>query len=233
MGAHLDNAQVQEAACRSIADHISINPSICSMIGEENEHLLSLHNNVVLALNIYTKDIYVCQAACCAIHELAMNSKIIQQYLIVKGVYVTIIREMKNALNDRDLHLSGYHALRALAHQNPYQEELMFKYDVLSLIERDLRNFVDSRLLQEALCLLTCLSTDLEIARRQCILSSLPQAILKIMNDYAADEDLVQIGLETLSESQYPFLIEGKVSKYCLRVRILFITFQSSFLGLN
>lgn len=113
-------------------------------------------------------------------------------------------------MNDRDLHLSGYHALRALAHQNPYQEELMFKYDVLSLIERDLRNFVDSRLLQEALCLLTCLSTDLEIARRQCILSSLPQAILKIVNDYAADEDLVQIGLEALSESQYPFLIEEK-----------------------
>ena len=197
---HLDNRQVQQAACCSLSKGIAVNPSLCILIGEESDHLLPLHSSVLAALSIHIKDVYVFQAACCAIYEMAIHSKNLQQYLVSKGAYVTIIEEMRESPGDIEIHSWGYHVLRALSFQNPHQKELMFRYDIQSDIEKDLMLFCDEIVLKECIALLVCLATDLEIVKRQCVNLRIPEQILTIMTQNVTSEDLVLMSLEAIGK---------------------------------
>ena len=195
---HQDVAEVQEAACHALSARISSNPSVCNLIGEGSDRLLPIHSVVLAALNIHSKDVYVFQAACCAIYEMAFHGKVLQQYLVAKGAYVSIIREMRDHVNDIEIHGWGCYALRALAFRNPYQEELMFKYDILSLLEENLKSFKNLTVLQECIGLLACLATDLEIVRRQCMHTKIPELILRTATENAHAEELVEMALEAI-----------------------------------
>ena len=91
---HQDDPQVQEVACRAVSRILESDPAVVARIGEEEEQL-SLHNCVFAAMNIHLSDQYVFQAACCALHDLATKSNRLQQLIVAKGTYVTIIDHMR------------------------------------------------------------------------------------------------------------------------------------------
>lgn len=195
---HQDNAQVQQAACQALSSRIASNPSVCNFIGEESASLLPLHSSVLAALNIHSKDVFVFQASCSAIFQMAVHSKVLQQYLVAKGAYVSIIKEMRALVNDVEIHGWGCHALRALAFRNPYQEELMYKYDILTILAENLKFFTNLTVLKESTGLLACLATDLEIVKRQSVYLRIPDIILRIAVENVFCEDLVEMALEAI-----------------------------------
>ncbi|XP_057306115.1 leucine-rich repeat serine/threonine-protein kinase 2-like isoform X1 [Hydractinia symbiolongicarpus] len=199
MISHQDNAQVQQAACQALSSRIASNPSVCNFIGEESASLLPLHSSVLAALNIHSKDVFVFQASCSAIFQMAVHSKVLQQYLVAKGAYVSIIKEMRALVNDVEIHGWGCHALRALAFRNPYQEELMYKYDILTILAENLKFFTNLTVLKESTGLLACLATDLEIVKRQSVYLRIPDIILRIAVENVFCEELVEMALEAIA----------------------------------
>lgn len=94
MVTHQDDPHVQEVACRAVSRLIDHDPSIVVRIGEEEDQL-SLHNCVLAAMNIHLQDHFVFQAACSALHDMAMESNSLQQLIVAKGTYVTIVDHMR------------------------------------------------------------------------------------------------------------------------------------------
>ena len=95
MVTHQDDPQVQEVACRAVSRLLDKDPSVVDRIGED-ENQLSLHSCVLAALNIHLGDQYVFQTACNALHDLALNSTQLQDFLVAKGTYVTIVDHMRD-----------------------------------------------------------------------------------------------------------------------------------------
>ena len=94
MVTHQDDAQVQEAACRALSRLLDNNNHIANRIGED-EGQLTLHNCVVAAMRIHIHDAYVFQAACSALHDMASAASRLQQFLVAKGTYLTIVDNMR------------------------------------------------------------------------------------------------------------------------------------------
>ena len=94
MAYHQDDPKIQEAACRAVTNLLNNDPSVVDRIGED-EHQLSLHSCVLAALNIHVNDQYVFQSACCALHDLAFNSTQLQDFLVAKGTFVTLVDHMR------------------------------------------------------------------------------------------------------------------------------------------
>lgn len=203
---HQDNARVQEAACRALTNRLLNNPSLANLIGENDEHMLPLHSTVLAALNIHASDdVYVFQASCNAIHAMAINSPVLQKLFYVKGASSFILKEMKENPDEVDIQGWGCYALRALALNHPFQEELMFIEGILALVCENLFRFTESRVLTESIGLLICLATDMPIVERQCVTINLPEVIMNIaMQNAANSEELVETALEAIGE----FLIE-------------------------
>lgn len=198
---HQDNAQVQEAACRALTNRIKTNPSLVNLIGEGDDHMLPLHMTVLAALNIHsTNDIYVFQAACGAIYQMAINSKTLRKLLYTKGASSSIIKEMKINKGEVEVHGSGCHALRSLAFNNPYQEELLYIEDVLTLLNENMRTFEDENVLKECIGLLVCMATDLQIVLRQLMNLKMPELVMKIALDHAQSSELVEMALEAIGK---------------------------------
>ena len=96
---HQDDPHVQEVACRAISSILERDPSVVARIGEEEDQL-SLHNCVLAAMNIHLQDPYVFQTACSALHDLARASARLQQFLVAKGTYVTIVDHMRDNIEN-------------------------------------------------------------------------------------------------------------------------------------
>ena len=199
---HQENLQIQEAACMTLSNRIAANPELIKLIGEGDDNLLPLHRTVLAALNIHSGDIYVFRAACEAIYEMAINSTDLQKYLFAKGASSSIIKEMTTNSNEVDVQWWGCKALRALAHKNPYQAELMFIEDILSVIYQTLKTFKNVSVLQECIGLLVCLATDLPIMLRQCVMKEIPQLILRIGEENFESPIMVEIVLEAIGNFQ-------------------------------
>lgn len=196
---HKENIKVQEAACLTLSHRLAANPDLTSLIGEGEDHLLPLHLTVLAALNIHANNIYVFRAACEAISEMSIHSKELQQYLYTKGASASIIKEMKCNKGEVEVHGWGCRALRCLALKNPYQEELMFIEDVLSVIYENMKTFREVNVLKENIGLLVCLATDLQIVLRQCMALKIPELILRIMDDKMENAELVETALEAIA----------------------------------
>ena len=95
MVTHQDDPKVQEVACRAVSTLLESDPSVISRIGEDVNQL-SLHSCVLAAMNIHIQDEYVFQSACSALHDLAFNSTQLQDFLVAKGTYVTIMDNMRD-----------------------------------------------------------------------------------------------------------------------------------------
>ena len=196
---HQENLQIQEAACITLSNRLAANPELIKLIGEgDDNRLLPLHRTVLAALNIHSGDIYVFRAACEAIYEMAINSTDLQKNLFTKGASGSIIKEMINNSNEVDVQCWGCKALRALAHKNPYQAELMFIEDILSIIYQTLKTFKNVAVLQECISLLVCLATDVPIMLRQCVMKEIPQLILRIGEENFESPLMVEIVLEAI-----------------------------------
>ena len=99
MVTHPDDPKVQEVACRAVSTLLESDPSVIDRIGEDEDQL-SLHSCVLAAMNIHLPDEYVFQSACSALHDLAFNSTQLQDFLVAKGTYVTIIDNMRDNKNN-------------------------------------------------------------------------------------------------------------------------------------
>ena len=197
---HQENLQIQEAACMTLSNRVAANPELIKLIGEGDDHLLPLHRTVLAALNIHSGDIYVFRAACEAIYEMAIHSPDLQKYLYAKGASSSIIKEMTANSNEIDVQCWGCKALRALAYKNPYQAELMFIEDVLSVIYQTLKTFQNVSVLQECIGLLVCLATDLPILLRQCVTKKIPELVLRIGEENYESAVMVEIVLEAIGD---------------------------------
>ena len=102
MRMHQDDAHVQEAACRAVSGLLDNIPNAECLIGEDGGQL-SIHNSVLAAMNIHLSDPYVFQAACSALHGMARASTRIQEYLVAKGTYVTIVDHMREKFMDPEI----------------------------------------------------------------------------------------------------------------------------------
>ena len=107
MAYHQDDPKIQEAACRAVTKLLNKDPSVVGRIGEE-EHQLSLHSCVLAALNIHVDDQYVFQSACCALHDLAFNSTQLQDFLVAKGTYVTLVDHMRDNRENSRIQVSFF-----------------------------------------------------------------------------------------------------------------------------
>ena len=198
---HTDNLQVQENACLTLSNRVAATPSLTKLIGEGEDHLLPLHLTVFAALNIHAGNTYVFRAACEAIYEMCKHSKELQQYFHMKGASSSIIKEMRACPGDVDVHRWGFKALRSLAYNNPFQVELMFYEEVLSVIYEDMKVFSsDVNVLKEGIGLLVCLATDLEIVLRQCMAMKIPELLLKIMKEHCDFPSFIETSLEAIGK---------------------------------
>ena len=96
---HQDDAHIQESGCRAVSRLLDNSPSVVALIGEDEEQL-SIHNSVFAAMNIHIQDPYVFQASCAALHDLATASSRLQQFLVARGCYVTIVDHMRENIDD-------------------------------------------------------------------------------------------------------------------------------------
>jgi hypothetical protein len=207
---HTDNLQVQEAACLTLSNRLAASPSLTQLIGEGEDHLLPLHLTVFAALNIHAGNSYVFRAACEAIYEMCTHSKELQQYFYTKGASSSIIKEMRACSDDVDVHRWGCKALRSLAYNNPFQVELMFYEEVLSVIYEDMKLFSSEvNVLMEVIGLLVCLATDLEIVLRQCMTIKIPELILKIAKEHCDFPSLIETALEAIGKWGVLYFIES------------------------
>ncbi|XP_065071616.1 leucine-rich repeat serine/threonine-protein kinase 2-like isoform X2 [Rhopilema esculentum] len=196
---HQDDAHIQETGCRAVSRLLDNSPSVVSLIGEDEEQL-SIHNSVFAAMNIHIKDPYVFQASCAALHDLATASSRLQQFLVARGCYVTIVDHMRENINDAAIQEWGFRALRALCSENVLQEEVLIKYDLLTDIRKTLHVFADNTgVLEEALSLLACMAADMDIVRRQCLLELTHDRVVEIMNAHKGAIPLLKICFEILA----------------------------------
>ena len=98
---HQDDAPVQESSCRAFSKILEVQPDLAALVGERDGQL-SLHSSVLAAMLIHVNDSYVFQAACSAMHAMANCSKDLQQYLVAKGTYLTIVKRMRKLPEDAD-----------------------------------------------------------------------------------------------------------------------------------
>jgi len=198
MAYHQDDPKIQEAACRAVTNLLNNDPSVVDRIGED-EHQLSLHSCVLAALNIHVNDQYVFQSACCALHDLAFNSTQLQDFLVAKGTFVTLVDHMRCNQESTRIQEWGFRVLHALCYENYLQEELLTKYDILTDISRCLHRYGDHvGVLEEALGVLACLAGDMDIVRRQCLLEQVHVRVVEIINAHDTCLSLLKICFETL-----------------------------------
>ena len=96
--------------------------------------------------------------------------------------------------------------MRALCSKNVLQEELLFKYGLLTDIVKTLHEHSDNvGVLEESLSLLACLAADMEIVRRQCMIGLTHERVVEIIDAHIDSIPLIKTCLETLGEY---FLLE-------------------------
>eukprot|EP00794_Sanderia_malayensis_P005393 gene5393-6066_t len=193
-----DDAQVQESACRFVSLLLCGSPSVESRIGESDGQF-SIHNCVMTSMNVHIDDTSVFQAACSALQEMSSASERLQELFVAKGLYVTIVTCMRANKESFDTQECGYGALRALCFKNVLQEGLLLNYDFLNDIKETLHVHCNKDcVLKEALSLLACLATDMEIVRRQCMLELVHERVVEIMKANSNSVLLLKTCFETL-----------------------------------
>ena len=171
MNSNPENAELQQAACRSLQHCIEESPSVCDLIGDhlnEDSPKWPVHVSVLAALHIHKDDIYVFQAACTTLSYMAVNSKNLQRELMSKGAYIPIVDEMRSWPGKSDIQLPACEALRALCFNDKNFEEMIVNYEVVPILQHTLHTCCDVDTLNECLLLFISL-LDLECVREQCL----------------------------------------------------------------
>ncbi len=86
--------------------------------------------------------------------------------------------------------------------KNVLQEEILVKYELLTDIKETLHVYCDKAgVLEEALGLLACLATDMEIVRRQFMLELIYERVVEVMEAHENAVPLLKTCFETLGKS--------------------------------
>lgn len=197
---HYDKPEVLSAACYALRELIDVCPQVLEVVGDEPaDNRLPLHRCVMAALMLHVDDLELCQEACQVLASMTINSSSLRESLMFKGLYINIIHVMEQHDKHPGVQRWGCRALRGLSLSGCSDKELLINCGVLELVFSCTQRYLDDvNVQEEAIALIACLATDVELVWRQSAIEGFHDMILKAMKTYPDDLFLAEISLEAL-----------------------------------
>lgn len=200
MTTHCDKPKVLGAACRALEGLIDVYPQVLDEVGDDDDdNSIPLHRCIMAALMLHLDDPELCQEACQVLASIVNYSSSLRESLISKGLYLQIVRAMQLHDKEPEVQRWGCRALRGLSLSGRGHKELMVNCGVLELVFNCTQRFEnDVHAQEEAIALIACLATDVELVWHQSAVEGIHSMILKAMSTFEEEVFLSEISLEAL-----------------------------------
>ncbi|KAK3698088.1 hypothetical protein QZH41_017526 [Actinostola sp. cb2023] len=119
--------------------------------------------------------------------------------LFTKGVYIYIIKAMKKHEQIAGVQQYGCQSLRILCLPKVENMKIVIGHEAWDSITNCFTSFKDdAKVFQEAIAIVACFATDLEVIRNQCAIEQLHVPVLKSIQMFPNDVTLIEMAFEAI-----------------------------------